>query len=115
MSYEPTNWKDGDLVTSAKLNKIEQGIANGSGGTLIVHLTWSNDGNTATMDKTWQQVYDADSVVVLDRYEEDGEMSKEYSNLHNVAYENSQYFAIVDSMRFNAETSDSYPIWNHGT
>ena len=28
MSYEPTNWKPGDTVTSAKLNKMEQGIAN---------------------------------------------------------------------------------------
>ena len=27
MSYEPTNWQSGDVVTSAKLNKIEQGIA----------------------------------------------------------------------------------------
>ena len=27
MSYEPTNWKDGDLVTSAKLNKIENGFS----------------------------------------------------------------------------------------
>lgn len=26
MSYEPTNWKSGDKVTSTKLNKIEQGI-----------------------------------------------------------------------------------------
>lgn len=26
MSYEPTNWKAGDTITSAKLNKIEQGI-----------------------------------------------------------------------------------------
>lgn len=28
MSYEPTNWKKGDKVTSTKLNKIEQGIVN---------------------------------------------------------------------------------------
>lgn len=28
MSYTPTEWKSGDTVTSAKLNKIEQGIAN---------------------------------------------------------------------------------------
>ena len=27
MSYTPTTWKSGDTVTSAKLNKIEQGIA----------------------------------------------------------------------------------------
>ena len=26
MSYEPTSWKLGDVVTSAKLNKIEQGV-----------------------------------------------------------------------------------------
>ena len=36
MSYEPTNWQAGDTVTSAKLNKIEQGIANG--GIRIVHI-----------------------------------------------------------------------------
>lgn len=38
MAYEPTNWKAGDVVTSAKLNKMEQGIA-ASGGIRIVHLT----------------------------------------------------------------------------
>lgn len=27
MSYDPTQWKSGDVVTSAKLNKMEQGIA----------------------------------------------------------------------------------------
>lgn len=27
MSYTPTQWKAGDTVTSAKLNKMEQGIA----------------------------------------------------------------------------------------
>ena len=33
MSYQPTNWSRGDVITSAKLNKIEQGIA--SGGVLV--------------------------------------------------------------------------------
>ena len=28
MSYEPTNWKAGDTITSAKLNKLEQGLGN---------------------------------------------------------------------------------------
>lgn len=40
MSYTPTNWKAGDVVTSAKLNKMEQGIAAG-GGIRVVHLTMS--------------------------------------------------------------------------
>lgn len=32
MSYEPTNWKKGDVVTSIRLNKIEQGIQGNDAG-----------------------------------------------------------------------------------
>lgn len=28
MAYEPTTWTDGDLITAAKLNKLEQGVQN---------------------------------------------------------------------------------------
>lgn len=55
MSYTPNVWQAGDVVTPAKLNHIEEGIANAS--TLVVHAT-SNDGVT-TLDKTWQEIYDA--------------------------------------------------------
>ena len=27
MSYTPTTWKTGDIVSSEKLNKLEQGVA----------------------------------------------------------------------------------------
>lgn len=56
MSYTPTEWKSGDTVTSAKLNKMEQGIAN-SGGSFII--TASALSNNHTLDKTWQEIYDA--------------------------------------------------------
>lgn len=67
MSYNPTQWKDGDLVTSAKLNKIEQGIAAGGGsGVPIIHAT-SLNGQPPVLDKTWQEIYDAGcGVIVLD-------------------------------------------------
>ena len=45
MSYNPTNWSDGDLVTSAKLNKIEQGITNIQ-GIKVVQVTFPEDENT---------------------------------------------------------------------
>lgn len=32
MSYTPTGWIDGDLITSQKLNKLEQGLADVSEG-----------------------------------------------------------------------------------
>lgn len=48
MSYEPTNWQAGDTVTSAKLNKMEQGIANG--GIRIVHEIDTGEINEMTED-----------------------------------------------------------------
>lgn len=52
MSYEPTNWKTGDVVTSAKLNKLENAVA-GAGGVLVI-----NDQNN-TLDKTYQEIENA--------------------------------------------------------
>lgn len=64
MSYEPTVWKDGDLVTSAKLNKLEQGVAN---SILIVHAEIESDVPTR-LDKTWQEIYDAPISIILADY-----------------------------------------------
>ena len=60
MSYEPTNWKAGDTVTSAKLNKLEQGIS--SNEPLVVHITNNYENgvvSSKTMDKTWRQIRNA--------------------------------------------------------
>lgn len=66
MAYEPTNWKTGDVVTSAKLNKLEQGVAAGS-GVLVVQMTVDEAANRGTLDKTWQEIHDAaqNSLVFL--------------------------------------------------
>lgn len=57
MAYTPTTWTTGDTITASALNKIEQGIAEGGGGALIV--TTSLQGGIETMDKTVQEIYDA--------------------------------------------------------
>lgn len=62
MSYEPTQWKAGDTVTSAKLNKIEQGIVN-SGDILRVNIH-DIDGSLV-VDKTWQQIKDAQLAMFV--------------------------------------------------
>lgn len=66
MAYTPTNWKSGDVITSAKLNKLENGVAtSGGGGVLVVTI----DENTGALSKTWQEIHDADFAVV--RMEDD--------------------------------------------
>lgn len=57
MAYTKNTWQTGDVVTSAKLNHMEDGIAAG-GGVLIVHDV---DG---TLDKTWQEIADAGFAVL---------------------------------------------------
>lgn len=57
MSYEPTTWKAGDTVTSAKLNKLEQGVAS-SGGVVMPTYTTS-DGEIFTCDTEFLTIIDA--------------------------------------------------------
>lgn len=58
MAYEPTNWKTGDVVTSAKLNKIEQGIASG-GGMMQCVIKEEPDTGDLVADKPFADVYNA--------------------------------------------------------
>lgn len=59
MAYEPTNWKTGDVVTSAKLNKMERGIADGGSDMFVVTLTSVYGDSTETTysaDKTFAEI-----------------------------------------------------------
>ena len=108
MSYEPTNWKDGDLVTSAKLNKIEQGIAAG-GGILIVHVT-ENGEDGFILDKTWQEIHDADVCYIIQR-------DDEYSDcrlVRGTAIDNGEYIVSVINFQqppqtYVADSPSNYP------
>lgn len=49
MAYTPTNWKDGDIISAEKMNKLEHGVADGGGGgVLLVNVTKSSDGGGST-------------------------------------------------------------------
>lgn len=52
MGYTPTTWNTGDTITASALNKMEQGIADGGGGAVIVTET------SDTLDKTFAEIYD---------------------------------------------------------
>lgn len=110
MSYEPTNWKDGDLVTSAKLNKIEQGIANGV-LVVVITITDGNSRTTYTMDKTWKQIHDAAYAIFCHVEEDNGAIITNYHNIIMVGYaEGDGYGVVVDfngePLSFSAETED---------
>ena len=66
MAYEPTNWKAGDTVTSAKLNKIEQGIA---GGANILIINEVPEDDLLVLDKTWQEINNAEIAFVIQPFQ----------------------------------------------
>lgn len=61
--YTAREWNNGDIVTASNLNRMEQGIEDaGTGDWLVVTTSGTN---VITMDKTWQEIYDAFPNVIL--------------------------------------------------
>ena len=115
MSYTPTVWASGDIVTSTKLNKLENGVASagGGGGVLIVNVD-----ENYTLDKTWQEIYDAFSsgtnVIMSYTNTSDGGgfTVTEYgtTSVQEVGFSsNEQYFVVFSGGGAHCNSADGYP------
>ncbi len=102
MSYTPTTWHGGDVLSAEAMNKIENGIANAGSGALEVQV--SEDENGTVMDKSWQEIYDAFPNVYC--VASDGSkfaISTVYNDNENDSY-------IVDTGGiFSTDSPDGYP------
>lgn len=109
MSYDPTNWQTGDVVTSQKLNKLEQGVADaGGGGLLIVNMTMTGD--AMTLDKTWQEIYDAvPAVMVVDPTENDKSVYMVYEVFVDDGYHVDIGHGSVSFPSFFTDSPTGYP------
>lgn len=54
MAYEKQEWKTGDVITEGKLNHMEDGIANGGGGSEALLVGF--DILLNKFDKTWNEI-----------------------------------------------------------
>jgi len=66
MAYEKTTWAKGDVVTSAKLNKMEDGIdsASGSMKVIIAIMQCDTDNNIKTLDIKPSDIFDANNELI---------------------------------------------------
>ena len=62
MSYDKQTWQRGDVITANKLNHMEDGIATGGGGVLVVNRI--TEGQTTRLDHTWQEIRNAPIAVI---------------------------------------------------
>lgn len=106
MSYEPTQWKAGDTVTSAKLNKLEQGVAT-IGGVLIVHIV-DNGENPATLDKTWQEIYDIGCGIVIE--EDTSNNTKSTGIIGDIYYDGNAYSVNIARFDIDPNTVELIPV-----
>jgi hypothetical protein len=59
MAYTKNTWTDGDIVTSEKLNHIEDGVRDAYVMMNVGNVTVSFGSINGTLDKTWQEIFDA--------------------------------------------------------
>ena len=113
--YTPTVWAAGDTVTAAKLNKMEQGIADGcsSGGGLVVHANIS--GGSSVLDKTWQEIWDAmesgQSVLVMSSSSGSGFGSVDHAYATSIYFETGEFteYIVEANGNFSASSPSDYP------
>lgn len=57
MTYTPTEWKNGDVITAEKLNKIEEGVSgNNSDLFMLVNAETIYNDILTTIDKTFDEI-----------------------------------------------------------
>lgn len=109
MSYTPTNWKSGDVVTSTKLNKMEQGIA--GNGLLIC----TEDSSTHALNYTYKEIVDAGYAVLDYEMVPNAHIVLQLSQYANLTVAFSLYNGndFVARM-YVAQSENDYPVYTQG-
>ena len=108
MAYTPTTWANGDTITAAGLNKMEQGIA-AAGGVVVLHV----DENTGALDKTWNEIYTLTGAGVpmcIVRANIDYATQYILALLQTVFDDEGQYVVAFGEFYAIAATANDYPI-----
>jgi hypothetical protein len=93
----------------------EVGGGSGGGGVLVVN--W--DTQTMTLDKTWQEIYDADFAVIVGRFDTPDEISKVFPYIQEIVGAADYYIInIADfgggAVQFITDSPDGYPAVQGG-
>lgn len=117
MAYDPTVWKSGDTITSAKLNKLENGLAEasggGTGGVTNVGLTFND--KTKTMNKTWSEINEAfiNGLVYCNSYDNGGGLWLVVASANSggvyATVALPLYMRNADAVVFTTDSENGYP------
>lgn len=110
MAYTKQTWATGDVITAEKLNHREDGVA-GAGGVLVVHINFTQDGNYTvyTLDKTWQEIYDALDSGLVCSLVEGGEGSFYQYGFDGVEVLDDVYYVNSNIRTYQTDAASGYP------
>lgn len=104
MSYTKREWATGNVVGAVDLNRIENGIED-SRGILVVNAVYDSENDSYTLDKTWQEIYDAFPFVI--EYQNALGMEGK-SNIISVGTNSSDYI-VETGLSFITNSASGYP------
>lgn len=110
MAYEKQTWAKGDVVTSAKLNHMEDGIA--AGGVYTVTSTYDEQAQGVVLDKNYNEIkaalLDGKTVIISDIAD-----STEYYNVVCAVSHDGSYMvqAFGDSQNYISDSATGVLVW----
>ena len=100
-----------DLITLAIAKKIAQGGGSG-GGVLVVNVNVTVDGNntTYTLDKTWQEIMDADLAIEVIKSE------STIKETHIITYVEwvDETYSVTGYREYQTDSASGYPTFTDG-
>ncbi len=119
MAYEKNNWQSGDVVTSAKLNHMEDGIANAV-DVMVINIVGEDPAQSAKnllrggsideafLDKTWQQIFDAlsDGKLCTVKFTDEATVAMDFVSY---AYLKDGSYKINAGREYSTNSADGYP------
>ena len=106
MSYTKREWATGNVVGAVDLNRMEQGIEDAGSGDILIVTTSGTD--IITMDKTWQEIYDAFPNVIV-AYSNEFYANK--SLILRVVQHEEDYEVTLSDVTFIASSPDACPSY----
>lgn len=115
MAYEKTTWAAGDVVTAAKLNNLENGVANAS----VIILEGTVEDNILKLNMTAGDLYTAiksGHTIILREIDESDDSELLYTLKYAIKESGPVYYFVFNWMFndarlvFIASFADDYPI-----
>ena len=110
MAYDKNTWKSGDVVTSAKLNNIENGIANCNG---LITGTLDEGTGTRTLSVSYNDVLRMINTGIVPFSAQGSPYENAIVLVESYGFDNSisRYYIQMGSIFFRAESADELLVF----